>query len=317
MTVRPQAHDIISFWLFNTVVKSQLHNKVNPWRDCMISGWALDPHGKKMSKSKGNVVEPQEMMDKYSADALRFWAASSKLGEDLPFQEKELVSGQKFITKLWNSARFVFMNLKDYKKGKAKLEIIDKWALSKLSRVIRDSTSSFENYEYFRTKADTEVYFWHLLCDNYLEIVKDRIYNEDKRGKESRKAAQYTLYEVLLSILKLMAPIMPHITEELYQLFYKKHEKEKSIHITEWPKPYFFDKKAEELGEIVVDAVAVARKAKTDKNLSLKTPVKKMVLKADISQKDFDSIKNDIETTTNSDKIEFSKSKEFLCEVEL
>src|SRR3989338_5607706 len=101
MSLRPQAHDIITFWLFNTVVKSRLHNDMNPWKDVMISGHAQDPHGRKMSKSKGNVIEPQEMIEKYSADAMRFWAAGSKLGEDLPFQEKDLVTGQKFITKLW------------------------------------------------------------------------------------------------------------------------------------------------------------------------------------------------------------------------
>ncbi|MEM4397877.1 MAG: valine--tRNA ligase, partial [Candidatus Woesearchaeota archaeon] len=112
MDLRPQAHDIITFWLFNTLVKSQLHRNKNPWKNVMISGWALDPHGKKMSKSKGNVIAPQEMIEKYSADSLRFWAAGSKLGDDLPFQEKDLVTGKKMITKMWNASKFVLMHLK-------------------------------------------------------------------------------------------------------------------------------------------------------------------------------------------------------------
>ena len=103
MSLRPQAHDIITFWLFNTIVKSYFHHNSIPWKDVMISGWALDPHGKKMSKSKGNVVDPREMLKKYSADAIRFWAAGSNLGDDLPFQEKDLVTGIKFTTKIWNA----------------------------------------------------------------------------------------------------------------------------------------------------------------------------------------------------------------------
>jgi len=311
MTMRPQAHDIISFWLFNTVVKSQLHNKFNPWRDCVISGWALDSHGKKMSKSKGNVIHPQEIIQKYGADSLRFWAASSKLGDDMPYQEKDLVTGQKLITKLWNSARFVFMNLEDYKKQKPDLEIIDKWILAKLTRVIKEATKSFEKYEYFRTKADTEVFFWRLFCENYLEIVKHRIYSNTK----SKAAAQYALYEVMLSVLKLFAPIMPHITEELYQLFYQKQEKEKSIHITKWPEPYLSDKQAETLGDILVRAVSAARKAKTEKNVSLKTPVKQMVVHANITEKEFELIKPDLVATATIENLEFKKDKEFAAKI--
>ena len=140
MSLRPQAHDIITFWLFNTVVKSQLHFNKNPWQDVVISGHALDPHGKKMSKSLGNVVEPQKMIEKYSADALRFWAAGSKLGDDLPFQEKDLVTGQKFLTKVWNAGKFAFMNLNDYDSKKVKnLELMDAWVLSKLSIVFGEA----------------------------------------------------------------------------------------------------------------------------------------------------------------------------------
>ena len=139
MSLRPQAHDIITFWLFNTVVKAYFHHKNIPWHDVMISGWALDPHGKKMSKSKGNAIDPREMIKKYSADALRFWAAGSSLGDDLPFQEKDLVTGQKFITKIWNASKFAFMHLADYKPKKPKnIEIIDAWILSKLSKLVKE-----------------------------------------------------------------------------------------------------------------------------------------------------------------------------------
>ena len=308
MSLRPQAHDIITFWLFNTVVKSRLHHKVNPWHDVMIAGHAQDPHGKKMSKSKGNVVEPQEVIEKYSADCLRFWAAGSKLGDDLPYMEKDLITGQKFITKLWNASKFAFMHLKDFDGKEPKnLEVVDKWILTELSKVIRASTESFNKYEYARTKSDVENFFWHTLCDNYLEIVKDRLYNPDQRGKESRTSGQYALYHSLLSILKLMAPIMPYITEELYQAFFKKHEDAKSIHIAKWPESILEDAKAEKAGNLVVYAATHARRAKTDANLSLKTPVKRLILTSKVPKEDFERVKADIIGATKAEKVEYKE----------
>ncbi len=310
MNLRPQAHDIITFWLFNTVVKSQLHNSINPWEDVMISGWALDPKGKKMSKSKGNVIHPQDVMDKYGADCLRFWAASSKLGEDLSFQEKDLITGKKFIVKLWNASKFGFMHLKDYKLGAPKhIELIDRWLLSKLSDLVKNCTDSFNRYEYSRVKQDTEKFFWHTLCDNYLEIAKDRLYNPDKRGEESRLSAQYTLYNAILSVLKLMAPIMPFITEELYHGFFKKHEKDKSIHLSRWPSIDMYNKEATEAGDFFVYVLEKVRKAKAEQSLSMKSPVKRLVCKGKITIEDFEAIKEDLKATTSATEIIFEKIK--------
>ena len=306
MNLRPQAHDIITFWLFNTVVKSYFHHKNIPWKNVMISGWALDPHGKKMSKSKGNIVDPNEMLKKYSADALRFWAAGSNLGDDLPFQEKDLVTGQKFITKIWNASKFAFMHLKDYKLKKPKtMEIMDLWILTKLSKLAKESTKNFMDYEYSHTKLETDKLFWHTFCDNYLEIVKDRIYNPDKRGKEARLSAQYGLYHSLLTIIKLMAPITPFITEELYQAYYKKHENTKSIHLTKWPDLNLIDNKAENIGDFFVYVLQHVRRAKSEKNMSLKDPIKKVIAKSKITKADFEKIKDDLYATTKAEEIVF------------
>ncbi|HLC85797.1 MAG TPA: valine--tRNA ligase [Candidatus Nanoarchaeia archaeon] len=305
MTLRPQAHDIISFWLFNTLVKSQLHNNVNPWKDVAISGWVLDPKGEKMSKSKGNVVEPQAVLEKYGADALRFWAASSKLGEDLAYQEKELVSGQRTITKLINASRFVFMNLNDYDgKIPKKLELIDKWLLLKMNKLIEECTESFENYEYSKVKSSTEIFFWHTFCDNYLEIIKDRLYNPKRRGKESRRSAQYTLHICLLNIIKLFAPIMPFITEELYQEYYRKDEKEKSVHLLSWPKTIknIEDKKAEELGDKAIEIISLVRKEKSKLGKSMKEKIK--LLQCDNNMKEVEA---DLKAVTQAEKIEYGK----------
>ncbi len=239
-SLRPQGHDIIRTWAFYTIVKSFLHENKIPWSDIIVSG-NVSLGGEKMSKSKGNVVRPQDVMEKFGADALRFWAAGSKLGADLDYQEKDLVNGTKFINKLLNASNFVFMNLKDFdgKKPK-KLEMIDQMFLTKLGLLVQGVTDSFSNYEYSKAKSETEQFFWKMFCDNYLEIVKKRVY---KGEGEKRVSAQYTLYQSLLTILKLTAPIMPFVAEEIYQTHFKAFEKDKSIHISDWPKPENIEQK--------------------------------------------------------------------------
>lgn len=300
MDLRPQAHDIITFWLFNTLVKSQLHYNTNPWKHVMISGFALDPHGRKMSKSKGNVIAPQEVIAKYGADALRFWAAGSKLGEDLPYQEKDLLTGKKMITKLWNASNFVSIHLINYKQPKQppQLELMDQWLLSKLQRLVLEATDTFKEYEYAKVKKDVEHFFWHTLCDNYLELCKDRLYNPQKYTEEKRHAAQYTLYNALLTTLKLLAPIMPYITEAVYQKYFSKAEKKKSIHSSQWPEANvkFIDESAETTGDHIVAILAAVRKMKSEKNLSVKVPVKQLTIQCSSELKEqlilgFDDLK--------------------------
>ncbi len=282
MSLRPQAHDIINFWLFYSMAKTQLLQGVTPWSTVAISGWVLDPKGEKMSKSKGNVVAPQEVIQKYSADAIRSWAATSRLGEDLPYQEKDVLTGQKFVTKLWNASKFALMHLEDYNQAAktASSEVFDKWLLSKLHKVIKESTNSFDNYEYARTKAEVEQFFWHTLCDNYMEIVKDRLYNPQIRGQKERKSAQDALYQTLLAVLKMAAPIMPHITEEIYQLYFAKHEEKKSIHISAWPEfnQKLIDEKAELVGDLGIDIINTVRKYKSEQQLSMKEGFARLIL---------------------------------------
>jgi len=304
MDFRPQGHDIISFWLFNTVVKSKLHFNMIPWTDCFINGWMLDPHGKKMSKSKGNVIEPQGMVDKYGADALRFMSAACRLGDDFPFQEKELVTGRKITTKLWNASKFCFIHLKGYKLKKVKLGGFDKWLLTKLHKVIKKSTESFEEFEFSYSKAATEQFFWHTLCDNYLEVVKDRLYNPDTRGKVARESGQFALYNSLLDVLKLFAPIMPYITEEIHHIYF---DDKLSIHNSEWPKydsKLIFEKE-EEIGDKLIEVIAQVRKLKSENKSSLKEPVKEIVL--DIKESEVKAFLDDLKAVTKAKKISFGK----------
>ena len=314
MSLRPQAHDIITFWLFNTVVKSVLHYKTIPWKDIMISGWALDPHGKKMSKSKGNVVAPQDMLEKYSADALRFWAAGSTLGEDMPFQEKDLHPGMKFATKMFNASKFVHMHIDRYKPAKEPkgLRTVDRWLLAKLNDMIQECTAHFEKYQYAKTKTNVENFFWHTLCDDYLEIAKDRLYNPDKYP-EGNEGAQYTLYHVLLSCLKLMAPIMPFITEEIFQWQYATTEGVKSVHISSWPKvkEEWIDEEAKESGELLAKLVAAVRQFKQGKNMSLGAELKWIYIDAKDKKvkKQLESILLDLKGAARAEEAKLGKGE--------
>ncbi len=315
-SLRPQAHDIIRTWAFYTIVKAHLHEKKIPWEDIVVSGF-VTLKGEKMSKSKGNVITPQKILEKYGADALRFWAAGSSLGEDMDYQEKDLIAGKKTITKLINASRFVFMNLGDYnpnKKAKPKkLVETDELFLKELNRTIFNATIRFKEYEYSRSKRNAEEFFWKFFTDNYLEIVKKRVY----QGKGDEKlSAQYTLYHSLLTILKLIAPIMPFITEELYQKYYRRHEKEKSIHISSWPE---YDKEMmkewsrEGLGKfanewfLLMDLISKIRKEKT----KAKKPMNAEIILT-FPNKEQDILKGmleDLKNVTNAREIKDGKFK--------
>ena len=278
MDLRPQSHDIISFWLFNTVVKSNLHFNKNPWSDVMLSGF-ITLNGEKMSKSKGNTILPQEVMDKYGADAIRYWASSSKLGEDMDYQEKDVITGKKFITKILNATNFVFMNLK-YQKEMPKLCEVDRIFLTRLNNLIKTSTEAFEDFNYSKAKLETDSFFFWAFADNYLEIIKNRVYN----GTDEEKAsAYYTLYQTLLVLLKLFAPFTPYITEEIYQTHFAKHEKNKSVHLESWPAQLKIkeSKSDEEVWNKLLEVIKLVRQAKSEAKTSMKTEVSLTLPKAD------------------------------------
>jgi valyl-tRNA synthetase len=308
LDLRPQAHDIITFWLFNTMVKSRLHFNKNPWKETVISGF-VTREGEKMSKSKGNIIRPQDVMEKYGADPIRFWAASSKLGEDFDYQEKDILTGKKTVTKLWNATNFVFLNLKDYKPGTKpkKFEKTDELFLEKLDILIKSTTYRFEAYEYSRAKTDVEQFFWQTFCDNYLEIVKNRIYNATGDKKLS---AQYTLYRTLLTILKIFAPIMPYITEEIYQTHFKKSEKDKSIHASGWPKVMKERDKYDDKFDLMVEILTKVRQEKSIAKKSMKSEIiltleKEQLDKIKDMLDDFKSVTNAKEIKPGNFKVEF------------
>ena len=280
-SLRPQGHDIIRTWAFYTITRALMHGKKIPWKDIVISG-NVSVKGEKMSKSKGNVIEPKKVLNEFGADALRFWAAGSKLGSDLDYQEKDLITGKKFITKLLNASKFVFMNLKDFdgKKPK-KLKPIDDLFLSQITVLVNDVTNAFAKYEYSKAKQAVEHFFWRDFADNYLEIVKKRIY---QGTGDARKSAQYALYNGLLVIIKMIAPIMPFITEEIYQTYFKRIEKNKSIHISSWPKESIWDldKASHEWAywSSLLNVISKVRQEKTKAKKSMNSEIKLTISEA-------------------------------------
>ena len=314
--LRMQAHDIIRTWTFYTICQSYFNHKIRPWNNIMISGFVLDPKGNKMSKSLGNTVSPQELLKKFGADALRYWTASSKLGDDLPYQEKDVQTGKKTVNKIANAARFVWMNLEGFNPKELSLasfvekdlSAMDKWMLTKLNRAIKTSGLSFEEYEYSKSKQAVDNVFWHVFCDNYLEFVKYRVYNTDD------ETAKSVLYVSLLNMIKLYAPIMPFITEFVYKTYFEKHEKEKSIHITSWPEyvEELIDESSEKAGDLAVKTIEEVRKYKSTNKMSLKAELGKVVVEA--SEEELlllSKVKEDIEKVGNISDLEFVEADEF------
>jgi valyl-tRNA synthetase len=301
-SLRPQSHDIIRTWAFYTILKSHLLFNRIPWEDVMIGTYILDPKGKGMHKSKGNAVWADELIEKYNVDSFRYWVGSASVGADLPFKEQELVAGQKFLTKLWNASNFVFMNLKDFKKKPARLEKIDQWMLQKTAKIADKVKSLYENYDLSQARKEIEKFFWHIFADNYLEIVKKRIY-QNKKGKES---AQYVLYHSLLAILKIISPITCFITEDIYQNYFKKTEKDKSIHISKWPDLKIKkNKKLEEQGDLFISILQKIRQKKTNARKAMNANCRISLLDEDI--KGIANMIEDLKDVMNAKEIKTGK----------
>jgi valyl-tRNA synthetase len=278
-SLRPQAHEIIRTWAFYTLVKSQYHYDTIPWENIAISGWGIAGEGMgKISKSRGGgQISPMEMIGFYSADAVRYWAASTGPGKDSVISEEKIKTGAKLITKLWNVARFSERFLYGYLPSETIpfLTPADKWILSRTHRLIRRVSELFEKYEYATAKSEIEIYFWKELADNYLEMCKQRLYDSDCKTHEG---SQYTLYQALFTTIKLFSPFLPYITEEIYQNIFIRLDDKKSIHISSWPiaDELLEDTFAEKVGEILVHIASEVRRYKSENNLSLGSEIKRL-----------------------------------------
>ena len=277
MDLRPQGHDIIRTWLFSTAVRSHLEADTAPWAHCALSGWVLDPDRKKMSKSKGNVITPIDMLARYGSDAVRYWAANGRPGTDTAVDEGQMKVGRKLAVKILNASRFAL----GFGAGSGEELTVDEVAithpldramLASLAEVVDEATRALEGFDYARALERTEAWFW-AFTDDHVELVKSRAYEGDPAGADS---ARHALRLAISTLLRLFAPFLPFVTEEVWSWW-----RPGSVHLQAWPNgddlrgSIAVDGQPANprIAEVAAQAIAEIRKHKTAARRSLATPV--------------------------------------------
>ena len=271
--LRPQGQDIIRTWLFSTVLRSEQEHGVLPWSDAAISGWILDPDRKKMSKSKGNVVTPGDLLVEHSSDAVRYWAASARLGTDAAFDTAQMKVGRRLAIKFLNAAKFV-LSFEPPVDAAAKVsEPIDQGMLLNLAAVVEEATAAFESYDHTKALELAEAFFWGF-TDDYLELVKERAYGQGAFTTSEQASAVLALRKALLVLSRLFAPFLPFATEEVWSWWQSGAG---SVHLASWPTADELtantDASNSGLLPIAADALHQLRKAKSDAKASMKAEV--------------------------------------------
>jgi valyl-tRNA synthetase len=270
--IRPQGHDIIRTWAFYTTLRCLALTGQKPFSDIVINGMVFGEDGYKMSKSRGNVIAPDEVVNKYGADALRTWAANSVPGSDVAFDWKDIKHGFKFLRKFWNAFRFISMHIfsDDLDENNIILNPTDKWIFAKLNKINSICDEAYAKYDYATVINTIEDFIWHDFCDEYIEAVKYRLYNDDI-SENSRNAAKYTLKKVVEDALKILAPITPYFAEEVYQYFSSENM---SIHKQSWP---ILEDATEESSEIngdkAITLISEIRRFKSSNKIALNQPL--------------------------------------------
>ena len=288
MDLRPQSHEIIRTWLFSTVVRSHLEENSLPWKNASISGWILDPDRKKMSKSKGNVVTPIDLLEEYGSDAVRYWAAMGRPGTDTAFDTGQMKIGKRLAIKLLNASKFS-LSLNATLNNADVTQAVDHALLNKLAQVVETATTSFEKYDYTRALEVAETFFW-AFTDDYVELVKERTYGN--QGEAAANSARAALGITTHTLLKLFAPFIPFVTEEVWSWW-----QEGSIHLQSWPKSSeIITNKSTGIDALnnVTWILSEVRKVKTENKQSMKAEVKSLEIwaKADVIEQVKDAQKD-------------------------
>ena len=273
--LRSQGQDIIRTWLFSTMLRAELEHGSLPWKNAGISGFIVDPDRKKMSKSKGNVVTPQSMLDEHGSDAVRYWAASSRLGTDAAFDPqnpKQIKIGRRLAIKVLNAAKFVY----SFEGATGTVtEALDLDMLRELGRVIGEATAAYNAFDHARALEIAETFFW-TFTDDYLELVKDRAYTGDSQGRGSAVTA---LHLAVNAVVRLFAPVIPFATEEVWSWTH-----DSSVHLAPWPHagelPDLADTSFAGLLALASEALITIRRAKTDQQVAQKMPIARATLSA-------------------------------------
>jgi valyl-tRNA synthetase len=304
-SVHPSGQDIIRTWAYYLMVRHLALFDQTAYGSVLINGMVLGADGRKMSKSLGNFVSTPEVYEKYGADAPRQWAAAGgSTGTDIPFRWEDVEYGWRFQRKLWNAARFAGMRLEDYDGGYSEPQLMDRWIMTKLQKTIMRATQAMENCDFMNATETARNYIWHIFCDHYLEAAKTRLYGDG----DSKKAAQWTLFNILHDILKLMAPITPHICEEIYNTMY---DPKNSITMSNWPSydESLIDIDAERVGDIIISTISSIRTEKNRRGVSLNAPVKKLVIFTDENETELTLGVQDIKDTLKVDELEIKPEK--------
>jgi valyl-tRNA synthetase len=272
MDVRPQGHDIIRTWLFSTVVRAHYEHGTVPWTNAALSGWILDPDRKKMAKSRGNVVTPEDVLKEHSADAVRYWAASGRLGADAAYDVAQMKVGRRLAIKVLNASKFA-LSFGEVEGDLAAqvTDPLDRALLAGLRDVVGRATAGFEAWDFAKALEVTESWFWSF-CDDYLELVKDRAYGS--RGEEAAASARATLRLALDVALRLFAPMLPYVTEEVWSWTH-----DASVHRAPWPTVEEIPSGGEaSMISAVGSALATIRKAKSEAKVGMRAEVPSMTL---------------------------------------
>jgi valyl-tRNA synthetase len=312
--LQPNGLDIIRTWDYYLMVKNLALFGKAPYKTVLVNGMVRGADGRMMHKSFGNYVEASEAVSKYGADSVRQWAAAgAATGYDLPFSWGEVEHGKKFLTKLWNAARFTLLNLKDFEVRPVKLELIDEWILTKLEKLTASVTDAYENFQFNVALESLRDFTWHIFCDQYLEAVKHRLYSADSHSGKRRRSAQYTLQRCILRIAQLLSPICPHICEEIYQIIPGLKDRSRSINLSPWPQADLrsVNEGAERCGDAVLAAVSEVRRIKSARKLSLKTPIRSIRIYADETyMESIRDSKEDIAKIVHSGEVEVKPLEE-------
>lgn len=267
MDMRPQGQEIIRTWLFSTVLRSDLESDKLPWSTAVLSGWILDPDRKKMSKSKGNVVTPMDLLVQNGSDAVRYWAANGRPGADLAFDPAQIKVGRRLATKLLNASKFALGLGAAEALRQPVTEPLDRAMLAQLATIVTTATEAFDRYDHTDALQVAETFFW-TFCDDYIELVKERAYASGPAADSARAA----LAAGLSVQLRLFAPFLPYVTEEVWSWW-----RYGSVHKSTWPTPYELTRVAGEgdasLLDLAGEALRQVRRAKSDRKLSMKAEV--------------------------------------------
>jgi valyl-tRNA synthetase len=289
--IRPQGHDIIRTWAFYTILRSVALTGEKPWDAILVNGMVLGEDGFKMSKSRGNIIVPEDILTRYGADALRQWGAmGAATGSDIMFNWNDVIAASRFQTKMWNITKFALMQLEKggFDRDVPVTSLADRWLLVRLSDTVGQVSAAMEAYQFDVALKAIREFAWDVLADNYIELVKGRLYQQDP----SRKSACLVLHTAFDALCRMLAPFTPYFAEECYSYLMGE-----SVHRQPWVTFTYDDDAARREGNMIVQIVAGIRKYKHDTNLALNAPLGKVTIYAPHTVDD----EGDIGRTINAD----------------